>query len=250
VQLVDESAVARGMVRVDRGEDLLAALAALARLAGWRDAYVTGTGTLALAEVRTAGGSIVTLEDAAVASLSGRLRSGTGSGGVELHVALLGAGALHVGRLLGAVTEDLLLVVEAVAGDRVVLTPDAGTHPAAPRPEVARPIVDDEDGVRAATKPLSQSFTTKPVAVPVAPASGAGEQEEIWAEVEAGDYLDHPQLGFCEVVGDDGSGGTRVRVPSGRVRVLRLDALQIMPAKRDDEGRRVFRVAGPRARSR
>lgn len=238
------------MIRVERGEDLLAALAALAEVAGWIDAYVTGTGTLELAELRTAAGNIVTLEDATVTSMSGRLGPRADRCEVELFVALLGAGALHVGRLLGAVTGNLLLVVEAVAGDQAVASLEATARVIAPRPGVARPIPDDEEGVRAATKPLSQTFTTKPVAVPVAPSSNSGEQGEVWAEVEAGHFLDHPQLGFCEVVGDDGSGGTRVRMPSGRVRVLRLDALQIMPAKDDAEGRRVYRVAGPRARSR
>ena len=63
-----------------------------------------------------------------------------------------------------------------------------------------------------------------------------------------GDYLDHPQLGLCEVVGDDDSGGTKIRVPSGKLRVLRLDALRVNPAERDDEGRKVFKIVGPRRR--
>jgi len=70
----------------------------------------------------------------------------------------------------------------------------------------------------------------------------------MWTEVEPGDFLQHPQLGFCEVVADDDSGGTRIRVPSGRTRVLRLDALHLLAPETDEEGRRVFTVTGPRRR--
>ncbi|MSP24958.1 MAG: hypothetical protein EXR75_07285 [Myxococcales bacterium] len=68
-------------------------------------------------------------------------------------------------------------------------------------------------------------------------------------DVVAGDVLEHPQLGACEVMGDDPSGGTRVRMPSGRVGVLRLETLRLLAPTDDSTGRQVYRVAGPRKRT-
>ena len=73
------------------------------------------------------------------------------------------------------------------------------------------------------------------------------DDEEI-PEPQTGELLVHPQLGTCTVVGDDDSGGIRVRVPSGHVRVLRLDALRVAPATTDEQGRRVYQILGPRRR--
>ncbi|RLB45224.1 MAG: hypothetical protein DRI90_28670, partial [Deltaproteobacteria bacterium] len=74
MHLVDEQAISRGMVRVEPGEDLIEALEALAQAAGWRDGYVTGAGVLELVELASGpDGATDTLENAELASLSGRI---------------------------------------------------------------------------------------------------------------------------------------------------------------------------------
>ena len=119
--------------------------------------------------------------------------------------------------------------------------PSAASSPTTQLPQSA-------DGQRSATKPLSQSFSTKPVLrrIPTTP-HDAGE---IYAEdVLPGDVLDHPQLGMCEVVGEDDDGGTQVRVPSGRIRTLKLEALRILPSDREPpEGKSIYRIDGPQRR--
>ena len=253
MQLVDPEAVARGLIRVSPGEDLIEALQALARVAGWREALVTGAGDLDLVELAVADGSggTVTLENAELASLSGRIVL-TDGGGVEvvLRATVLAEGGLRCGRIVAAMTGGLVLAVDAV----VEPSSAASATPSAPRASVSRTtpspapvaVEPSDEGARAASKPLSQSFTTRPIVQrPTTPAfSGDGDEDN--PEVEPGDVLDHPQLGLCEVVGDDGSGGTRIRMVSGRVRVLRLDALRVLAGEEDADGRLVFRVAGPR----
>jgi hypothetical protein len=153
---------------------------------------------------------------------------------------------------VAAVAGPLTLLLDAVASEAAA-APKVHRRPRAPSlsqpPPPPPPPFGDPDGARAATQPLSQSFTTKPV-VQRLPAAGSGgdDVEDAIAVVDPGDFIDHPQLGRCEVVGDDGSGGTRVRVASGRVLVLRLDALRVLPASVEPDGRHVYKVAGPRRR--
>ncbi len=245
------------MVRVEPGEDLIEALEALAQAAGWRDGYVTGAGVLELVELCTGpDGTTQTLENAELVSLSGRIAYENDRAVAKLRAAVLAGGTLHCGRIVAAMTGQLLSVVEAV-GDEPATTA-TGTGPmtggegtagpaSPPGAPAAHPAVSDveADGSRSATKPLSQTFSAKPIPKRLPSSPGAREENP---EVEPGDLLNHPQLGMCEVVGDDESGGTRIRVPSGRVRVLRLDALQVLAGERDEQGRTVFRVAGPRRR--
>jgi predicted DNA-binding protein with PD1-like motif len=250
VQLVDPKAVARGLVRVSPGEDLVESLQALARVAGWQEALVTGAGQLDLVELAIDAGT-VTLENAELAALSGRIvRRDGGHVDVVLRATVMVEGALRCGRIVAAMTGGLVLAVDAVleaatvqrAAQPVPARPSANRTTPSPAPAVAE---SDDDGARSATKPLSQSFTTRPVVQrPTSPAFASIDENN--PEVEPGDVIDHPQLGLCEVVGDDGSGGTRIRMISGRVRVLRLDALRVLPGLEDDTGRLVFRVAGPR----
>jgi predicted DNA-binding protein with PD1-like motif len=257
VKLVDEKTISRGMVRVEPGEDLIDALEALAQAAGWRDGYVTGAGVLELVELANGpDGSTTTLENAELASLSGRIAYEHDRAVARLRATVIVEGTLHCGRIVAAMTGQLLLVVEAV-GDGAA-TEAAGATRTTTNMEAARPGSPPEspsastglsrveaDSPRSATKPVSQTFSTKPI--PKRLPSSPGNRDEN-PEVEPGDLLTHPQLGICEVVGDDASGGTRIRVPSGRVRVLRLDALQVLAGEKDEQGRTVFQVAGPRRR--
>jgi hypothetical protein len=102
-----------------------------------------------------------------------------------------------------------------------------------------------------ASQPLSESFSTKPKVHKIErKVEVFDDEDDDIVDPQAGEFLAHPQLGLCEVVGDDDSGGVRVRVPSGHVRVLRLDALRIAAATRDEEDRQVYKVIGPRRRQR
>ncbi len=257
MHLVDEQAISRGMVRVEPGEDLIEALEALAQAAGWRDGYVTGAGVLELVELASGpDGATDTLENAELASLSGRIAHENNQAVARLRATVLVDGTLHCGRIVAAMTGRLLLVVEAVVAQPAKVAADLGgatgsvdaaasTPPAVP--PAIRPSANSTEAhaARSATKPLSQTFSTKPIPKRLPSSPGARDENP---EVEPGDLLNHPQLGMCEVVGDDESGGTRIRVPSGRVRVLRLDALQVLAGEKDEQGRTVFRVAGPRRR--
>jgi hypothetical protein len=262
VQLVDDNAIARGMIRVSPGEDLIAALEALALAAGWTDGFVTGAGTLEIVELAR-GVETMTFDNAQLVQLSGRVTKRGDGCEATLTAGVLANGALQSGRIAAAVTGDLLLVIDAVLGTSMGRRTAEGLEP---RQRMMAPtaretgastgitppgpaVVADDGDERSATKPLSQTFTAKPVIVPRGREAQADEaDDDHWMDVVAGDFLEHPQLGFCEVVGDDESGGMRVRIPSGRVCVLRLDALQIMAPADNDQGQRVFKVAGPKKR--
>jgi hypothetical protein len=102
---------------------------------------------------------------------------------------------------------------------------------------------------RTASKPLSQNFSTKPVVHKLPHRHFDDVEEHENPILNVGDMINHPQLGLCEVVGEDDSGGTQIRVPSGRVRVLKLEALMVRVDETDAEGRNVFKVLGPRRRN-
>jgi predicted DNA-binding protein with PD1-like motif len=249
LRLVDAEAIARGIIRVEPGEDVIASLESLAAAAGWEEAIVSGAGALELCELATGPGDTVTFENADLVSLAGRI--GRREGGVEvvLRAALATTAGLRSGRILAAVAGRLTLIVDAVLVEPAPrAAPKRARGPSMSQPPPP-PAQMGEQEARAATQPLSQGFTTKPVAQRL-PATGSSvdDDEDTIAVVDNGDYIDHPQLGRCEVVGDDGSGGTRVRVASGRVLVLRLDALRILPASVEADGRHVYKVAGPRRR--
>jgi hypothetical protein len=150
-------------------------------------------------------------------------------------------------------TGGLILVVYAVLSDTqrrpAAITDRSPAMPAVEVPQPAPARANLPTGARSGSQPLSDSFKTKPIVRPI-----AGPKLDLDGDyhenpmVNAGDYLLHPQLGLCEVLGDDDSGGTRIRVPAGKMRVLRLEALEVMPGVEDEEGRHVFNVTGPRRR--
>lgn len=267
------------MIRGERGEDLLGALEQIATLAGWQDAYVTGTGDFALVEL--ANEAADTFEDARILTLSGRIRRRAGSTMLELHASVEVDGQVHAGRIEAALCGQVLLVVDAVvpASARPKAVPHRSASPRESRPGASR---------SGASRPLAGAATS-PAASPrraAATPSAAGrpspagtgrssspalrrdrpklqppkrhqpaenfdedeDDDDAYLEVEPGDFLQHPQLGLCRVVGDDNSGGTRITVDGGRIRVLRLDTMIVRSAKVDAEGRRVFPVIGPRKR--
>ena len=240
--------MSRGIVRVDAGEDLLESLQALAKVAGWHEAFVTGAGVLELVELRV-GDDVLTLENAELTSLAGHIRRRDDGPEIALRATVMVGREAKSGHIAAAMTGGLLLVVDAIVDD------DGSARPARPakkRDTTPSPAASlrARDGSQSASKPLSQSFKTKPV-VHKPPPINLGRDDEDAVEnpiVNAGDYLQHPQLGLCEVVGDDDSGGTRIRVSSGKIRVLKLEHLRVLPGEWDDDGRNVFTVKGPRRR--
>lgn len=278
MRLVDSSATIRGIVRVDPGDDLLGALEALAAAAGWTEALVTGAGSLSLIELAGPGASTDTFEEAEVLQLSGRISRRAERGIVTLHATLLEHGNLRTGRIVAAIANELLLAVDAITSTHAaralpaaaaapVARSSAGANAAstaalpgaqAPQPSAATLGPSPPGSPASATaspRPASsaaQPMLATPLATPLAPrplAHYIGDDElDHSAEIQPGDLLEHPQLGRCEVVGDDPSGGTRVRMPSGRIGVLRLDTLRILPPPDESASPRVYRVAGPRRR--
>src|SRR4030095_5522280 len=105
----DEKTIARGMVRAEPGEDLMLALETLAQAAAWSDAYVTGAGTFEIIELSRATGDVITLENAELLSLTGRIGREQGQVTVNLRVSVLSAGRIESGQIVAAVTGNLLL---------------------------------------------------------------------------------------------------------------------------------------------
>ncbi|MCC6527547.1 MAG: DUF296 domain-containing protein [Polyangiaceae bacterium] len=241
MRLVDADAISRGIIRTDPGEDLLAALATLARAAGWEEALVSGAGVLELCELAVAPGEATTLENAAVTCLAGRITRHEGGVEVALHATVLAAGEAKSGRIVAAVTGPLSLVVDAIAG-RPAVTARARPAPQPSPPAAPRPAPAESP----AAPPVALGFG--PIPVPKRPPAPVPEDDEEGGVefVNAGDFLDHPQFGLCAVLGEDPSGGTRVRSPAGRLLVLRLEALRVLPAATDAEGHQIYKVVGPR----
>ncbi len=271
MQLVDNSNVARGLVRVTPGEDVLETLQQLAQGAGWREGFVTGCGGFQLVELDAGNGAPVTLENATLLSLSGHLTRHDGEAALAMWATVLSQGERHEGKVVAAVADAMLLMIEGITADapsRVALTSSVlpTTTPARTAPTPASPKTAEAAGAAEATRPVSvspasaqrrggyvppsQSFRGKPM-VRRRPVVTLDDDEDENPMLEAGDLLKHPQLGLCVVEGDDPSGGTKVRVGEGRLRVLRLDALRIDPQPvTDEQGRRVFTCLGPRRRRR
>jgi predicted DNA-binding protein with PD1-like motif len=238
VELVDDKAIARGMIRVAPGEDLVESLKVVAHAAGWEEAFVTAAGVLELVEIQR-GGRTVTLENAEVTSLAGRVARSGGEVEVALRAVLTVGDELISGRVEAAMAGDLVMVVDAILARASV------SAPVRPAP-VERPPA--ERASASALTPPSQQFRARPIARPVSAPDPADEEDEENPMVDVGDVLVHPQLGRCEVVGHDAGGGTQVRLSSGKVRVLRLDALHVLAGEEAEEGHMTFKVAGPRRR--
>ncbi|MEZ4440876.1 MAG: PPC domain-containing DNA-binding protein [Polyangiaceae bacterium] len=258
MQLIDAQTVARGMVKVEPGEDLVESIATLARVAGWREAVVSGAGVLELVELTT-GGETVTLENAELLSLAGRIVAGGDGPRVALRATVLAGGQTRSGLIAAAMTGGLTLVVDAMHGHapaaRVSDRGLEGGSRGAPAPSPSGPgstmAAVGAGAPRDASKPPSMSFANKPIVRPPSPGHTREHPHEDDENpvIENGEFLDHPQLGLCEVVGVDAGGGTKIRLSTGKIRVLKLEALKVLAGDVDDEGRMVFRVEGPRRRN-
>ncbi len=287
MRLVDSGSTVRGIVRVDNGDDLLGALEALAAATAWTEALVTGAGSVSLIELAGSAGSAVgassptdTFEDAEIVQLSGRIARRAEGCVVTLHATLIEHGNVRIGRIVAAIANELLLAVDAITTTHAaralpaqeaaqVTRADAGANgtltAASPHPEAPRPSATTASAAPQATPPslplpqrpaslaaqptLPAPLAPRPLATRLRENGIADDDFDNEVEIQPGDLLEHPQLGSCEVVGDDPSGGTRVRMPSGRVGVLRLDTLRILPPPDEGASPRVYRVAGPRKRS-
>lgn len=140
---------------------------------------------------------------------------------------------------------------EAPAPAAIELQPADDTAMADPPPVEANEAasttaVTAEELPLSAPKPPSRTFRSRPIPRRIGGVRRAVEEDE--AVPDPGDFLDHPQLGLCEVEGTDDAGGTVIIVPSGRRRTLRLEALRVLPPVEDDQGRRVLKVVGPKRR--
>src|SRR5690606_14257679 len=122
--------------------------------AGWQEAFVTGAGVLELVEIRH-GGRTVTLENAEVTSLSGRVARAQDGVEIALRAVLSAGDELVSGRVEAAMTGGLVMVVDAILAAAPAQAP---RRPEAPRPApVERPSAS-------AVKPPSQPFGGRPVA--------------------------------------------------------------------------------------
>ena len=63
---------------------------------------------------------------------------------------------------------------------------------------------------------------------------------------ERGDWIDHPKFGLCKIEGMSGDGVCILKLPDGRRKKIKIDAMQVL-APRSDGDRRVFAVR-PKAR--
>ena len=64
---------------------------------------------------------------------------------------------------------------------------------------------------------------------------------------ERGDWIDHAKFGLCKIEGLSGDGVCIIKLPDGRRKKIKIDALQVL-APRSDGDRRVFPVRGKRKR--
>lgn len=264
MELVDDKAIARGMVRVQSGEDLMDVLRALAAAAGWVEAHVTGAGVLDMVELKGAGPT-ATFEQAEIVALSGRVVRRSEGIEIALRAMVLVEGKVEAGRIEGAMTGGLTLVVDAVVAPSASKPAGVGARPVTPRPVPATttnkpsapggpspgPSKPSSPGRPSAgpSKPSGPALPKKPLAPPTARRSidDVDDDEHENPIVDNGDVLIHPQLGRLLVVGDDTSGGTKVRIDGGKIKVLRLEALEISnEVEEDEEGNRTFRIVGPR----
>ena len=90
--------------------------------------------------------------------------------------------------------------------------------------------------------------------VPRSDARGAGATWAMAAELSArveeapeehrperGDWIEHPKFGLCKIEGLSGDGVCIIKLPEGRRKKIKLEALQVL-APRHDDGRKIFPV--------
>ncbi|MEM1031153.1 MAG: hypothetical protein AAF928_06195 [Myxococcota bacterium] len=249
MELVDDNTIVRGMVRVQSGEGLIDVVRALATTAGWVEALVTGAGVFDLVELERAEGA-ATYETAEILSLSGRVVRRPEGLDVTLRAMVLVDGRVEAGRILAAMTGGMTLLVDAVAAPSAARAPGKGSGSVrAPEPVVPAVTPSSPRRIPSAAPSTPARPPLKPLAPPRRGPGGDGPEEHENPIIDDGDVLNHPQLGRLLVVGDDASGGVKVRVDGGKIKVLRLDALHIETEPViEADGTRCFTIAGPRVK--
>jgi predicted DNA-binding protein with PD1-like motif len=256
--------------RLDRGADLLPALAELAASRGVRCAEVRAFGTLEEVDLREFDQRMRQWRPArrfqtpfTLLQLYGNLAERDGHAHVEAQVALSrdrdNGIELIGGHLVRARVYAVDFVIETF--DDVVLrrSMDAGTGLALISHAFEAPSgTGTGTGTGAAIPfeaPAIGHVATTPAAVPswaaVAAASAAVEPvEEAAPSIEplkAGDLIDHPKFGVCEVERIEGDAEfAQVRLRNQRLVRLSLDVLEVELDATEADGRRRFRAIMPK----
>ena len=275
--------VRRFVVRMEPGEDLVASLARFAQADGYRAGWVRGRGLLEWAELASFDGedrafrSARRIEGPLIVAFEGALAMRLGEPTFELDgvVSREVDGVPHA--LGGRITQASALSVECVievfedvrlerqedatlglpvwrSGERIpgvaararaTVAEPRPIERAAPKPSVPSSSVEPE-------RPTSSSAPDKPAplvswAAVAAVSKSAPEPEASEpSEPQRGDFVEHRQFGLCRVDGEDPDGGTRIRLPSGARKTLRLDVMEVLPPRRE-AGRVVYPIR-PRSR--
>lgn len=254
------------ILRVERGEELPAALIQALDRAGATSGWVQGTGIFEAAELvlfdateRTyerprriespstllaLSGSIASFGGLTTPRLTATLARETETGLEVLGGELAWARALSV-ELAVTVFEDLNLIRVADEGTGLPMLTDG---PPLQPPQTA--LFDSTPPVSAPAAQLHASAQPPPIqsaastgATPTAPPRRARAADEVDTYPEAGDYVSHFHFGECVVVDSDGD---RIRLRQsrdGRVREVSLTMLKIETPTLDPEtGARTFRL--------
>jgi uncharacterized protein len=282
--LVQESRhVRRFVIRLEPGEDVVASLARLAKSELYRAGWVRGRGLLEWAELSSFDGDERALraarriEGPLGVTFEGALAMylGEPAFSIDAVVSRERDGVPHA--LGGRLTQAASLAVECVVevfedarlerqedetlgvpvwrtGDRVPGVPARGRAPtvAAIEPTAPSPVATVASPPPApAAAPEPRPAPTATAALSWAAVAAVSEaaprvRDDEPREPKRGDFVEHRQFGLCRVEGEDPDGGTRVRLPSGARKVLRLDVMEVLPPRREAD-RVVFPVR-PRAR--
>ncbi len=269
--------VRRFVVRLEPGEDLLASLTRFAQADLYRSGWVRGRGLLEWAELSSWDGedrafrSAKRIEGPLTVAFEGALAMRLGEPSFELDgmVSRERDGVPHA--LGGRITQASVLSVECVievfedvklerqedatlglpvwrTGERVpgvaararapIATPKLERKP--PTPVEAAPVAPEPVSAPAPSAAISWAAVAA-----VSKAAPEPEPDEP-TEPQRGDFVEHRQFGLCRVEGEDPDGGTRIRLPSGARKTLRLDVMEVLPPRRE-AGRVVYPVR-PRSR--
>lgn len=233
------------IIRVDRGEELPAALSRALDEIEARAGWIEGAGSLEAAELAGADSSSRTRRiegPCEVVSLTGSVATQGGVSAVRLWATLareteLGL-QLAAGELIWGRAYALELMVTAFDDVGLARVPDERTGQAllaAQAGALAAPAA--ESAPRAAPEPSAQT-------APTPPPRPARPQQEEESYPEVGDLVNHFHFGECEVIGSDGE---RIRLRQerdGRVREVALTMLKIEgPTTVPESGKRHFRLS-------
>lgn len=235
------------IIRVERGEELPAALSRALDEIEARAGWIEGTGSLEAAELAGADPSARTRRiegPSEVVSLTGSVATQGGVSAVRLWATLareteLGL-QLAAGELIWGRAYALELMVTAFDDVSLARVPDERTGQAllaAQAGALAASAAESAPRATPASEPAVQTAPTPPPR-PARPQ----QEEELYPEV--GDLVAHFHFGECEVIGSDGE---RIRLRQerdGRVREVALTMLKIEDPTIDPaNGKRHFRLS-------